>query len=423
MDVLMPQLGETVSEGTIAAWLRKVGDQVVAGDALFEIETDKTTMEVQAVASGVLAEIRVPAGETVPVGTVLGVIGEAAAPRLLAAETVPAPVAAGSAFDIFDAVKTPQEHWGPKSADGVRITPLARRMIGQNGLDAAMVAADVRRRGGGVVRKAEVLAAIGRAGAKAQTTAVVADGAPAQAAAAVAPRESVMALNRVRQASARHLTETWRTVPHVLQAIEIDFEQVAHVRAGRKEAFKSLHGVALTFLPFIARAVCLALQSYPQINARFEGDHLALSRDVHLGIAVDLGHEGLVVPVVHHADLMNVTGLAKAIDARVQKARAGRLAREDLEGGNYTISNNGSFGTLFTAPLIHAPQVAILSTDRIAKRAVVKETEVGDVIVARHVGIVAQSFDHRACDGAYAAAYLAQLKEIIESKDWAGEIG
>lgn len=416
MDVLMPQLGETVSEGTVSAWLKKPGDAVHAGETLLEIETDKTTMEVPAAGSGVLAEIRVQAGETVKVGTVLAVIGAVGGPRLLVSKLVPAQANGGAASNVFDDVRTPTTHYGPKAANGVRITPLARRLIAERGLDSAAIAAGVGQGGGGVVRKADVMKAAGTASA----TAVV-DVKPAPAPAPGGRR--VVALNRIRQVSARHLSETWRSVPNVLQAIEIDFEAVARVRAARKDAFRAQHDVALTFLPFIARAVCLALQSYGQVNAQFDGERLLLSRDVHLGIAVDLSHEGLVVPVVHHADLMNVTGLAKAIDARVAKARVGRLAPEDVEGGTYTISNNGSFGTLFTAPIINAPQVAILSTDRIAKRAIVNETDVGDVIVARHVGIVAQSFDHRAFDGAYSAAYLAKLKEIIETKDWAGELG
>jgi pyruvate/2-oxoglutarate dehydrogenase complex dihydrolipoamide acyltransferase (E2) component len=206
----------------------------------------------------------------------------------------------------------------------------------------------------------------------------------------------------------------------VLQAVEIDFAGVVKARDSRKNVFAA-RGVPLTFLPFIARAAVLAIAAYPRVNARLDGEGLVVRHGVHLGIAVDLGHEGLVVPVVHHAETMSVAGLAAAIHRQIEKARAGKLTQDDLEGGTYTISNNGSFGTLFTAPIINAPQVAILSTDAIRKRPVVIETEVGDVIVPRPVGIVAQSFDHRAFDGAYSAAFLSRLKEILERRDWLAE--
>lgn len=424
MDVLMPQVGETVAEGTISAWLKRTGDQVAPGEALLEIETDKTTMEVPAPGPGVLAAIRVPAGQTVKVGTVLAVIETAGAPSALAFGSLPTPVSdldPDLGFDIFDAVRTPTESYGPaRAANGVPVTPRARRLAAQRGADLDQVAAQVRHRPGGIVRGADVLGVLA-----AQAPAAVGGLERAEPVGMTEPAagETALVLNRIRLVSARHLAQAWRSAPHVLQAVEIDFEPIVEVRQAHKDAFKAQHGVALTYLPFIARAVCLALGSFPQINARLDGERLVLSRDVHLGIAVDLSHEGLVVPVIRHADLMTVTGLAKAVDGLVRKARAGRLSAAEVEGGTYTISNNGSFGTLFTAPIINVPQVAILSTDSIAKRAVVKTTDVGDVIVARHVGILAQSFDHRAFDGAYSAAYLARLRDIIETRDWAGEIG
>jgi pyruvate/2-oxoglutarate dehydrogenase complex dihydrolipoamide acyltransferase (E2) component len=226
--------------------------------------------------------------------------------------------------------------------------------------------------------------------------------------------------NRIRRETGRRLADSWRTVPHVLQAVEIDFAGVVKARDSQKKAFAA-RGVPLTFLPFIARATVLAIAAYPRVNACLDGEGLVVKHNVHLGIAVDLGHEGLVVPVVHHADAMSVGGLAAAIHCQIEKARAGKLTQDDLDGGTYTISNNGSFGTLFTAPIINVPQVAILSTDAIRKRPVVIETEVGDVIVPRPVGIVAQSFDHRAFDGAYSAAFLSRLKEILERRDWLAE--
>jgi 2-oxoglutarate dehydrogenase E2 component (dihydrolipoamide succinyltransferase) len=190
-----------------------------------------------------------------------------------------------------------------------------------------------------------------------------------------------------------------------------------------KQGFAERQGVALTYLPFIARAVCLALAEFPRVNASFDEDRLILHRDVNLGIAVDLGHDGLVVPVVAHADEMNAAGLAKAIARQVEKARQGGLAPADVTGGTYTISNNGSFGTLMTAPIINVPQVAVLSTDAVRKRPVVLESEDGDAMAVRPVGVIGQSFDHRAFDGAYSAAFLRRLKAILETRDWAAEFG
>jgi pyruvate/2-oxoglutarate dehydrogenase complex dihydrolipoamide acyltransferase (E2) component len=430
MDVLMPQLGETVKEGTVSAWFKRAGDMVVAGEVLFEIETDKTSMEVEALASGRLAEIRVAAGQVVPVGSILAVIagaGQAAAPAPVAKVDAAATSEANGqgkgarlpeGFGPFSEVRTPTQHFGSvKGPEGVRVTPLARRLIAQNGLDLAEVAAGIRAAGRSKIGAKDVASSLAARARPQAAPARAAQAPTGHPAVTVGARETVP-LNRIRQQTGRHLAESWRTAPHVFQAIEIDFSAVAKVRDARKEEFRCRHATSLSVLPFIARGACLALAAYPQVNATFAGDHLVVSRDVHLGIAVDLAHAGLVVPVVRHADGMNVGGLAIAIHRLVESARNGKLAPTDLEGGTYTITNNGSFGTLFTAPIINLPQVAILSTDAIRKKPVVIETEVGDVIVPRPVGVVAQSFDHRAFDGAYSAAFLAKLKEIIERRNW-----
>ena len=434
MDVLMPQLGETVKEGTVSTWFKKVGDKVAAGENLFEIETDKVSMEVQAIESGVLSEICVEAGQTCKVGEVVGVIGDkvAASPRAKAAapqvaasapmKAVPAAAAmpvyanggslAARGFAPFNEVFTPPLNFGPaKTADGMRVTPLARRLIAQGNLDISSIAAQVRAAGRSRIGADDLQGALPS---------------PAAARAAAAPisiagNRDVQPLNRVRAQTAKHLQNAWQTIPHVFQTVEIDFGAVSALRDARKDAFKADRGVPLTFLAFIARATCLALRAFPKVNAAFDGEKLHVAREVHLGIAVDLDHQGLVVPVIRDADGLNVAGLAVAIAAIATKARSGKLTPSDMEGGTYSISNNGSFGTLFTAPLINAPQVGILSTDAIRKRAVVKETSYGDVIVSRPVGIVAQSFDHRAFDGAYSAAFLSHLKDTIETRDWASE--
>jgi len=402
----MPQLGETVREGKVASWFKSVGDKVAAGDNLFEVETDKVTMEVQATESGVLSEIRVAAGETVPVGTILAVLG-GGAPAKGNGKTALAPAAAPPApmADAFAAVRTPERSFGRVTGPlGLKVTPLARRLVTEGGHDLAAIAEAVRARGGRRIAAADVKGARPAAAVKQR------DGA------------SVLPLNRIRAQTASHLAESWRTIPHVFQAVEIDFSAVERARAAAKARFAERHGAALTILPFVARATCLAIAEFPRVNASFDKDRLVLHRDVNLGIAVDLAHEGLIVPVVAHADEMTAAGLAKAIARQVAKARDGKLGPSDIEGGTYTISNNGSFGTLFTAAIINMPQVAILSLDAVKKRAVVVETADGDAIAARPVGFVGQSFDHRAFDGAYAASFLQRLKAIIETRDWASEL-
>jgi pyruvate dehydrogenase E2 component (dihydrolipoamide acetyltransferase) len=408
MDVLMPQLGETVTEGKVAAWFKSVGDPVKAGENLLEIETDKVTMEVQATADGVVSEIRVAAGDTVPVGAVLAIVGTGAEPRRETGNGH-APIASPSpppTVSAFDAVRTPETSYGRAEGPlGLKVSPLARRLVAQEGHDLAAIAEAVRARGGRRIAAADVKAAPARAARPAQ----------AQAGDTLVPH------NRIRAQTATRLAQSWRTIPHVFQAVEIDFSGIERARGAAKARFAERHGVGLTYLPFVARALCLALSEFPRVNASFEQDRLILHRDINLGIAVDLAHEGLIVPVVAHADEMTAGGLAKAIARQVAKARDQKLTPADIEGGTYTISNNGSFGTLFTAPIINLPQVAILSLDAVRKRPVVIEND-GDAIAIRLIGVVGQSFDHRAFDGAYSAAFLQRLKTVIETRDWAGEL-
>jgi 2-oxoglutarate dehydrogenase E2 component (dihydrolipoamide succinyltransferase) len=407
MNVIVPQLGETVTEGKITTWFKAVGDSVAAGDNLFEIETDKVTTEVQATEAGVLSEIRVAAGETVPVGTVVAVVGGSVASASISAA---APSAHASALEPFNEVRTPALGYGGVNGPmGLKVTPLARRLAKEQGHDLAAIAAAVHARGGRRIAAADV-----------RTAPVTAR--PLAPALALRTGDRAEPLNRIRARTAEHLAQSWRTIPHVFQAVEIDFSAIERVRQAAKAGFSDRHGVSLTYLPFVARAVCLAIADFPRVNASFDRDRLILHRDLHLGIAVDLAHEGLIVPVVAHADEMTAGGLAKAIARQSAKARAGKLTPADVEGGTYTISNNGSFGTLFTAAIINAPQVAILSLDAVRKRAMVVETTDGDAIAARPTGVVGQSFDHRAFDGAYSAAFLHRLKQIAETRDWSGEL-
>ena len=441
MNVIMPQLGETVAEGKLASWFKSVGDKVAAGENLFLIETDKVSMEVQATESGVLNEIRVAAGETVPVGTVVAVLGEAGSKPVAAAPApvkappakaeAPVPVqapreaalvpraksasskAAPFVMKPFDEVRTPISFALPAvSLDGLKVTPLARRLIKESGADLASIVQSVRLRGGWRIAASDVQGA----------PAARAERAPARVPVVLREGDSIEKLNTIRALTASHLAEAWRTIPHAFQAVEVDFSAISEARQKAKESFAQRHGFALTYLPFIARAVCLALNDFPRLNASFDHDRLILHGDVHLGIAADLGHDGLMVPVVLHADEMNAGGLAKAISRQVEKARLGKLTPGDISGGTYTITNNGSFGTLFTMPVINAPQVAILSFDAVRKKPVVIEGKAGDKIEARPIAVLGQSFDHRAVDGAYSASFLQKLKRVAETHDWASEL-
>ncbi|MQT14788.1 dihydrolipoamide acetyltransferase family protein [Segnochrobactrum spirostomi] len=442
--IIMPQLGETVAEGKILTWFKKIGDAVAPGDRLFEVETDKVTIDVEAIASGTITAIAVGDGETATIGTVVAVLdGAVAAPAAVAPpaaepvaneaptlrhEPVPPPsvtIHPAGPLDPFEEVRTPVGRFGNRDGlAGLKVTPLARRLIAQSGADTRAIADIVRGRQGHRVGRADVEAVLATAK---QAPAPVQPVAPAPRPQAPTPSPAaaggtVIPLNAIRQRTGERLAENWRTIPHVFQAVEVDFTRIDKARLAHREAFKAATGLSLTYLPFIARATAMALTAFPQANARFEAGTLYANADVNLGIAVDLGHNGLVVPVVRQADGMTVAGLAKAIGRLVQKARAGKLGLDDLSGGTYSISNNGAFGTLFTTPIINAPQVAILSTDAIRPRPAVVRTEAGDVIVPRLMGMVGQSFDHRAFDGAYSAAFLSHLKTILEERDWHAEL-
>ena len=434
MDVILPQLGETVTEGKVASWFKQVGDKVAAGDNLFLIETDKVSMEVQAVEAGTLTEIRVPAGETVPVGTVVAILGKAgekavaakpasARPAAGVAKSAPAPAAASAPSASagfyrpftptpFEEVRTPVGIASVPAAalDGLKATPLARRLIQSTGADLTAIAQRVKARGGWRIAAADVDDA---------------PAAPAIARASIPVRDgdTIEPLNRIRVQTAANLAGAWRTIPHAFQAVEIDVTGIAAARDKAKATFEQHHGVALTYLPFIARALCIALGQFSRANASFDRDRLILHRAINLGIATDLEQDGLIVPVIQNAEDLNVAGLAKAIARLADKARSGKLTPADLASATYTLTNNGSFGTRFTMPVINPPNVAILSFDSVRKAPVVVDGPKGDSVAIRRVAMIGQSFDHRAFDGSYAGALLRRIKEIVETRDWAAELG
>jgi 2-oxoglutarate dehydrogenase E2 component (dihydrolipoamide succinyltransferase) len=469
MDITMPQLGETVTEGTITRWFKQVGDPVAADEVLFEVSTDKVDSEVPSPAAGTLTEILVPEGETVAVGSVLARVGDGAAapaPASVAAEpaTAPAPVAAAAPAEP---VASPAQPAGPvpqgappasagapagpaptghppassgadaDSSDARLLSPVVRRLIAEHGLDAGSITGTGA---GGRITRTDVQAVIEQGGgALAPVPPPPAAPAPVAAAPAAAPvvaptaaptvaaspgaRDEVVPFSRIRRRTAEHMARSKATSPHALTAVEVDYGNVDRVRVVEKEAFRASEGVALTYLPFISRALVDALREYPSLNSSVGEDSLIVHHDVNLGYAVDLDYEGLMVPVVHNADGMRLRALARSVGDLASRARSGSLGPDDVMGGTFTITNLGSYGTTITFPVINQPQVAILSTDGVKKRPVVVEQADGsDAIVIRPVGWLALAWDHRAVDGAYAAAFLRRVKEILETRDWAQEL-
>ena len=454
MNVIMPQLGETVEEGTVSVWHKRVGDHIEAGEILFDVSTDKVEMEIPAAVSGEVAEIRVAEGETVAVGVTLAVIDDGkmadaapasrpqssapAAPkpaelppsapskprvgtrdargvplspvvrRLIAEHQLSPEAITGTGRDgritrkdVLDKVSQGQAR--NRDARGIPLSPVVRRLLTEHNLSPEAVAGTGRE--GRITRK-DMLAHLDGAGAKQSPTSKSVGG------------RTVVPFDNIRKLTAEHMVRSKATSPHVLQAVEVDFHSVDRARAALRDVWKRQYGFSLTYLPFIAKAVCEALAEFPRINAHVEGESLVLFDQINLGIAVDLNFEGLMVPVVKNAGAKSIGQLAVEIRDLSDRARNKKLGPDDLTGGTYTISNSGTFGTLITAPVISQPQVAILSMDGVAKKPVVIEVDGGDAIAIRPVGVLAQSFDHRAIDGAYSAAFLKKVRDCLQDNDW-----
>ena len=444
-DVTMPQLGETVTEGTITRWFKQPGEEVALDEVLFEVSTDKVDSEVPSPAAGTLTEIIVAEGETVDVGVVLAVIGDgaaapapapvapapAAAPEPAPAPTpapvpAPAPVAAPTPAPV---AASPAPVAAPATA-GVLLSPVVRRLITENNLDVTTISGTGV---GGRITRADVESAIAVGSAPAPAPAPAASPVPApapaeQLEAVVAPlpvhaRDTIVPLNRIRQTTADYMVQSKQVSPHVLTAIEVDFENVERVRQANKAEFKSHEGFGLTYLPFISRALIDALVDFPHMNASMSGGNLIVHGAVNLAIAVDLNFEGLLAPVIRNADGMRMRAIARNVVDLATRARAKKLTADEITGGTFTITNPGQYGTMMQFPIINQPQVAILSTDGISRKPVVVKDEFGNETVGIHsVGVLALAWDHRAFDGAYAAAFLNRLRTIIETKDWEAEL-
>jgi len=479
-DIELPQLGESVTEGTITRWFKAVGDQVDEDEPLFEVSTDKVDSEVPSPMAGFLTEILVEEGETVDVGTRLAVVsdapagaatpagGESAAPepapaepepepeaepvRQTQPETAPAPssapeppqsseAGAGTQTQPTDGRPTSGSAGGSEgSGQAPLLSPVVRRLLDDAGVDPAAVAgtgvggritrADVeghlRSSGGpGTAQPQARPPAPAPAPAPAATSSSEADWAPAPAPSTVVGEDSTVALNKIRTITAQHMVNSLETSAHAYVGTEVDYEAVERVRRAHRETFRSEEGVSLTYLPFVARAMIDALGEFPLVNSSMGDDsaRIVVHGSINLGVAVDLDHDGLIVPVLRDAQDQRLRAVARNVAELADRARNKGLTADDITGGTVTITNVGSTGNLFLLPVINQPQVMILSTDGVARRPVVVTDPSGSESIAIHsVGNLTLGWDHRAFDGAYAAQFLARVKEILETRDWTTEL-
>jgi pyruvate dehydrogenase E2 component (dihydrolipoamide acetyltransferase) len=498
-EVIMPQMGESIAEGTITKWMKKVGDTVKRDEPIFEISTDKVDAEIPSPVAGTLTEIRVPEGQTVAINTVVAVIGEAgeqpaasgsapavsapapaappasaapkpaAAPPAAAALPQPAPApsassdATGSAKASTGAAETPAEKPAtPQAAPAPaappsppaaaaapspggrvesieerirrRSSPLVRKIASEHAVDITEL------EGTGIhsrVTKNDILSyienrkvatapAAAAAAATRPSEAVeagraepaAAPAAPPRHALAVTDRDEVVPMTKIRRITAENMTLSKRTSAHVTTVFQVDYTVIARLREQHKEAFLQKNGVKLTYLPFILRSCVQALKEFPQVNASIDGDNVVYHKDVHLGLAVALDW-GLIVPVVRNADEKSILGLARAAQDLAERARTKRLKPEEIQGGTFTVTNPGVFGSLFGTPIIPQPQVAILGVGTIEKRpVVVTDARGNDALGIRTVGYLALSFDHRLIDGADADRFLSQVKKTLEKGEF-----
>jgi len=429
IDVLMPQMGESIAEGTLSKWLKKLGDEVKRDEPLFEISTDKVDAEIPAPTAGVLAEIKVQEGQTVPVQTLVAVIETdkgASATAAPSAAAQRAPAAAPTAPPVAAAQRAPAAPGGavvaaPKG-DGAetaeerlrrKSTPLVRKIAAEHRVDISTIPGTGF---AGRVTKQDILGVIERGASLVSPVPSPQPLAPAVAAPAVEPwpGDRVEPFSKIRKITADHMIMSRRVSAHVTSFFEVDYSRVAELRRKHKAA-SAEGGVNLTYLAFIAKACAENLRKHPVVNAAVSGDNIIYRRDVNIGIAVALDW-GLIVPVLKRADELSLSGLARAISDLGERARTKKLSPEEIQRGTFTITNPGVFGSYAGAPIINQPQVAILGVGAIEKRPKVVTLPDGtDTIAIRTMGMVSMSYDHRVVDGADADRFLADVKRTLET--------
>jgi 2-oxoglutarate dehydrogenase E2 component (dihydrolipoamide succinyltransferase) len=432
-DVVMPQLGETVTTGTIVKWCKSVGQHVGEDEPLFEVSTDKIDTEIPSHLEGILVAILVPEGETVAIGTVIAQISGDHEPFGQPTPPFDEPFEAESTADHVDDHRESNDTTDTDAHN--IITPVVSRIAAERGV---LLSAVKGTGAGGRITKADVLSA---PAASHVPTAIAPSSSPTASTppadfAAPSPKPPVLTqdgdervvLSRARTRAANNLRESVDTAVHTLVVMQADYTKVWQLREALKADFKATEGFSLTFLPFVGRAVCDALGSYRQINATLDlvsptDASLVVRKHVNLGVAIDLANEGLIVPVVQRAEELRLRGLARAINDLATRARAKHLGLDDFVGGSFTLTNAGSYGTLHTAPIMQPGQVAILGTDAVEHRPVAVQLSPGNWgLAAKPVGNLSFSFDHRAFDGVYASRYLREVCDRIADHDWSTEL-
>jgi len=429
-NVIMPQMGESIAEGTITKWMKKIGERVERDEPLFEISTDKVDAEIPSPAAGVLTQILVKENETVAVNTVVAVVdGEGAvvaAPGAAeSAKPKPEAPAAGpsaAAPPRAQAVETPPETEGREAGpEEIRTSPLVRRIARENNVDLNHVKGTGL---GGRVSKKDILEFIdqNRPGAPSTTAPAAAAPTPTPIALTIAPSApapvtfaaatQVVPMSPMRRQIAEHMVMSKHTSAHVYTVVEVEMTRVVAARERFKQEFEQRNGIKLTYTPFFIRACVEAIKELPIINSSVDGTNIVYKRDVNIGLAVAL-ENGLIVPVIKRADEKNFLGIARAVQDLADRARSKRLNVDDVQGGTFTITNPGSFGGLLGLPIIHQPQVAILGVGAIEKRPVVRD----DAIAIRQMVYLSISYDHRVIDGAVAERFMSKVKHVLENWD------
>jgi len=424
-DIVMPQMGESIFEGTITKWLKKPGDKVQRDEPLFEISTDKVDAEIPAPASGVLQDIKVAEGATVQVNTVVGTIageGEAvvAAPAKAAPPSQAAPAKKEQASvrppaaEQKDVIQFPHEE-----EDHARSSPLVRKIAREHNVDLSRVSGSGL---GGRITKQDIMAFLERSSAPPASTAATAPAPRPAAPPAPAPfPDDLVPMTQMRKIIAQRMIESRRTSAHVHCMFEVDLTRVVNLRNKLKSGFEQRNGARLTFMPFFVRAAIIALQQFPIVNASVEGESIRYHRHVNVGIAVALDW-GLIVPVLKNADELNFLGLQRGITDLGERARGKKLKPEEVEGSTFTVTNPGQFGAVFGLPIINQPNSAIMGVGGITKAPlVVTDADGNDSIAIRSVVRLTLGYDHRLVDGAVADQFMALVKKTLEN--WSEEVG
>jgi 2-oxoglutarate dehydrogenase E2 component (dihydrolipoamide succinyltransferase) len=425
-DVIMPQMGESIFEGTITKWLKKPGDKVQRDEPLFEISTDKVDAEIPAPTSGVLQEIKVAEGTTVQVNTIVGTISDGDSPAPAKASAPPPQAPSVPEKKEAPPAKPPapvaesREQVSTHDED-VRSSPLVRKIARENNVDLAQITGTGL---GGRITKQDITAFIEKGPSVAASAATPSQAPASRPAPAPAPATSpgdVVPLSQMRKIIAQRMIESRRTSAHVHCMFEVDLTRIVNLRNKLKNSFEQRNGVRLTFMPFFVRAAIIALQQYPIVNASLEGENIRYHRHVNAGIAVALDW-GLIVPVLKNADELNFLGLQRGITDLGERARSKKLMPQDVEGSTFTITNPGQFGAVFGLPIINQPNSAIMGVGGISKQPmVVTDKDGNDSIAIRSVVHLTLGYDHRLIDGAVADQFMALVKKTLES--WSEDVG